>query len=668
MKTGTSLFALMAAALPAVLPTCARAADDIFRPGEFFIGCNYWGSRAGIRMWRAQDWDAESVRKDLAALKEAGVEVMRIFPTWSEFQPIAICRLGNGSAGGVLVEGEDSPVHQSAGLDRGAMDRFRFFCDEARRNDIKLMVSLVTGWMSGRLFFPRALEGRDLLTDSDAIMWEGRFVKAFVREMKGHPAIAAWDLGNECNNLGNVEKPSQAWNWLNTIASAIRLEDPSRPVIAGMHGIESNALANWNLQMQGELLDYLTPHPYPAPWRVDANRGPFNGFRNSLHQVGQCLFYEGVGGKRAFPQEVGSFGPVVVPDRVAAAGFRQEMFASWMHGIAGFLWWCAFDQTHLVYPPYENNAIERELGMLKADDARTPKPVGEALREFKAFKDSLPFRSLPPRKTDAVCLLSECEDFWQTSFGALMLAKQAGFDLVFSGAETGKLPDAPLYILPSGKSFKTYSNGAWKRVVQKAASGATVVVSRGGMSGLSYWSDVTGLEQAMYRERRDIDFEFGGAKLHACDDFTTIQRPVDCNVLARDAHGNVVIAEKAYGKGKVIVVNFALENLVMTALPNVVEGDFSNELWRIYDYAAKAAGIVRVVEREDRGVVITEHPMPGGKMLVCALNTNDRPVDCKIAVKGSVGAVWNGKYAGGKLSIRENDGCIFEVRTHVSVK
>ena len=636
-------------------------ADDIFRPGEFFVGCNYWGSQAGVHMWRATDWDTEEIRKDLDALKAAGVEVLRVFPTWSEFQPVAEYRRWRGEPRGYILEPSDAPLATVEGLDADALARFRLFCDEAGKRDIKLMVSVVTGWMSGRLFFPRVLEGKNLLTDPDALMWEGRFARAFVREMKDHPAIVAWDLGNECNCMGMVERPAQAWNWLNTITSAIRLSDPSRPVVSGMHSQESNARAPWNLQMQGELLDVLTPHPYPAPFRVDANRGPFNGFRNALHPTGQSLFYEGVSGKRAFPQEVGSLGPTIAPGWMAAAGMRQQLFASWMHGLAGLLWWCAFEQTNLDYPPFENNAMERELGILKTDPARTPGPAALALRAFKAFKDTLPFKALPPRRVDAVCLLSEKEDFWQTSFGAFMLSKQAGFDLVFRGSESGDLPDVPLYILPSGSEWETYTHRAWKRVLAKAAAGATLLVSRGGAAGYSGWQASTGLEQTLWREPRTIEFTLDGARLQAKDAFTGIQTPKDCTVVAKDQTGNVVLSVKKYGKGKVIAVNFRLEHLAMTTLPNVFEGDCSNELWRIYADAAKESGVARAVTREDRGVVLTEHPKPDGTLIVCALNTHDRPVACALRIDGTARNVWNGRFADGTLSLGANDGCILEV-------
>lgn len=639
-----------------------NAAADIFRPGAFFVGVNYWGSQAGIHMWRAQDWDEKEIEKDIAALASGGVEVLRVFPTWSEFQPIALNRWCQGKPVGYLEETTDSVLSDPLWLDPGALARFRFFCDTARKHNVKLMVSLVTGWMSGRLFFPRVLEGKNLLTDPEALMWEGRFVRAFVRANRNHPAIVAWDLGNECNNLGKAENSAQAWNWLNTISSAIRLEDSTRPVIAGMHGISSSINDTWNLQMQGELLDCLTPHPYSAPWRVDANRGPFNGFRNALHPAGQCLFYQGVGGKPAFPQEVGNFGPTMSPDRIAAAGMRQQIFASWMHGMNGYLWWCAFVQMHLDYPPFENNAMERNLGIFEADAARTPKAHVAALKAFKAFKDSLPFKALPPRRVDAVCLLSEKEDAWQTSFGALMLAKQAGFDLDFAGAEALELPDAGLYFMPSGEGWESYSHSAWKRLLAKAEAGATVVVSRGGSAGLSDWERSTGLEQQVWRGERNIEFELDGHALHGFDSFTVTQTPIDCDVVAKDETGNVVVARKQYGRGQVIVVNFAVEKETMTHLPNVVDGDFSNELWRIYAYAAKAAGVSRLVERDDTCLVVTEHPRGDGTTLVCILNTRPEDVRTKVAVKGEVVNVWNGKYSDGSVSIRANDGCIMEVR------
>ena len=58
-----------------------------YLPGmsEFSVGVNYWASHAGTKMW--SNFSAEEVDADFAALKSAGVNTVRIFPLWSDFQP-----------------------------------------------------------------------------------------------------------------------------------------------------------------------------------------------------------------------------------------------------------------------------------------------------------------------------------------------------------------------------------------------------------------------------------------------------------------------------------------------------------------------------------------------------------------------------------------------------
>ena len=636
---------------------------------HMLVGVNYWGSKAGVRMWRADEWDEASVERDIAALAANGVEVMRVFPTWSEFQPLVRERKFTGMPGLVLRDGTDEPVFDPLWLDPDAMARFETLCDAAERHGVRLMVSLVTGWMSGRLFTPRIVENRNLITDPEAIMWEGRFARAFVRRMRHHPAILAWDLGNECNCMGETQSGAQAWNWLSAMSSAIRLEDPSRPVVSGMHSQTSNGHGpqwggrnDWSLQLQGEFLDVLTPHPYPAPFRVEANRGPFNSFRNALHPVSQCLFYTAVSGKPAFPQEVGSLGPRVCPEEMAAAGMRQQLFAAWQHGLGAYLWWCAFDQTHLGYPPFSSNAMERQLGILRADEARSPKPQALALKAFRDFRDALPFATLPPRRTDAVCLVSEREEFFQQTFGALMLAKAAGIDLDFAAADSRELPDARLYILPSGSGFETWGQKTWETLMEKAHGGATVLVTRGGDAGYSNWLEFTGLEQTLFHGNRRIAFDFEERRLSASDDMTARQRAVDCEVVASDEDGDAAVAVKAFGEGRVIAVNVALEKCIIENEGDVVDGTFSNELWRIYAYAARLAGVRRVASKDDPRLVLTEHPCEDGTILVCALNTRPEKAVFDLALAGSVEETWHCEWSGGKLALSANDGGILRVR------
>lgn len=626
---------------------------------DFSVGVNYWGSKRGVDMWR--DWDAASVEKDVDALADSGVELIRAFPTWRDFQPLERTVRWTAIPYGWRQAGK--PLANYAAVDDEMIARFRFFLDCCQRRGVKVLPSIVTGWMSGGLFAPEGLQNLNLLTDPTALMWEHRFAKYFVTALKDHPAIVAWDLGNECNCMAKVETEGQVWNWLNTIASAIREADPSRPVHSGMHSQSTSTFDVWNLLTQGELLDVLTPHPYPAVWRPDADRGPFNGFRNALHPSAMCLVYEGVGGRPAYPQEVGSLGPSMSGSDIAAAGMRQQLFVTWANGHQAMIWWCAFMQRHLDYPPFENNMMERELGIFESDEARTATPQARVLKAFRDFKASLPIARLPPRQIDAVCVLSEHEDAWRPGFGALMLARQAGFDIVFAGAEH-PLPDAKFYILPSGeKEWDSYSRTAWHRLRGKVAAGATLLMSRGHSAGISEFEETVGLaRRSLFQSVHDIPFALDGVEMRGWDDFRSILRATSAEVLATDELGNPVVALNRFGKGLVLYVDFRLEWEVEERLPGVVDRPIMNPLWKIYAKAAELAGVKRRIRRSDVGLVVTEHPdRDSGRTLAVLVNTDAEDGRFRLEIDGKVTRVWNGSFENGILSLRGNDGCVMEV-------
>lgn len=117
------------------------------------------------------------------------------------------------------------------------MGRFHTFCTIAEELGLKLIVGLLTGWMSGRLFVSSPLYEKNLYTNPAALTLQQKFVKGFVQALKGEAAIFAWDLGNECNCMSKAEERDEAANWTATIANAIRANDPARVVISGMHSL-----------------------------------------------------------------------------------------------------------------------------------------------------------------------------------------------------------------------------------------------------------------------------------------------------------------------------------------------------------------------------------------------------------------------------------------------
>lgn len=634
---------LLSVAFVTAFPVRSHAGGLLDGDG-FFVGCNYWASHAGVYMWR--DWRPDQVEKDLDLLAAYGMTVVRVFPLWPDFQPITADFAGRQAFRGYSQAG--GPLKNYAAVDDEMIGRFRFLCDAAEKRGIRLVVGLITGWMSGRSFVPSALERMKVLSDPEAIIWEVRFVRYFVNSLKDHKAIVAWDLGNECNCL-NGDGESSLWTWMHQIASEIRLCDSSRSVVSGMHSCTTKVDGYTNLRHQGELVDILTTHPYPL-WTPNCNTEPFDTIRNGCHAACETTLYADLSGKASFVEEAGSMGPQIVSEERAAATMRMQLFSAWACGQPGYLWWCGFDQNKLEQAPYDWTAIERELGLFKADG--TPKPTALVLKSFKEFQDSLPFKKLSPRRVDAVVIASESVNCWKQMQGSWLLSRMAGFDIRYAFAE-GELPDADFYILPStDEKYNAYSRRAFWRVMDRARAGATVLVTLGNGAVLSDLEEVAGVRtEAHYEAPRTIRMKCPKGEFDISETYARDITTVDCEILARDAEDRPMLTVHTYGKGKVLFFNGALEtNAPITG-------------WPVYGVAAEQAGVRRRVRVMNPRVGLTEHLDSDGTLWVVAVNYGRDDVKCSLETEGRIVSVLGrAKVKNGVLSLGGCDACVIEVR------
>ena len=126
---------------------------------DFWLGVNYWASHAGTDMWIK--WDEAVIRRDFACLREHGIHVLRVFPNWRDFQPVTAYLGGNHSVREYRMPDDALPENPFY-LSEEMLDHFSDLCRLAKEYDLHLIVGLVTGWMSGRLFVPPALQEKHL--------------------------------------------------------------------------------------------------------------------------------------------------------------------------------------------------------------------------------------------------------------------------------------------------------------------------------------------------------------------------------------------------------------------------------------------------------------------------------------------------------------------------
>ena len=299
---------------------------------SFILGCNFWASNAGTEMWK--NFDAHVIEKDLRILKEHGIDYLRVFPIWRDFQPVTPLITAQGRISEYAQNGNE-PENKYY-LDEEMLNKFSVFLDICDKMQIKVIIGLITGWMSGALFVPTAFYGKNLITDPLCQYFEQLFIKGFIEKFKDRDAIYAWDLGNECNGMSPVNSRYEAASWAAMISNAIRAADSTRPVVSGMHGLDMTK--KWTIADQGEFTDILTTHPYPF-WCEHTRIDKTLSFRTTLLPTAQGKYYSDIGGRPCLTEEIGTMGPMICSDKLSADFLRVNLFSLWANGSEGAMWW-----------------------------------------------------------------------------------------------------------------------------------------------------------------------------------------------------------------------------------------------------------------------------------------------------------------------------------------
>ncbi len=540
---------------------------------EFMLGCNYWASHAGAEMWK--NWDEEQVERDMQDLSEYGVKYLRVFPNWKDFQPVMPVYGGEGRIKEYMLEGCREPENPWY-LDEVMLDRFGKFCTVAEKYGMKLIVGLITGWMSGRLFIPSALNGKNLCTDPVALKFELLMVRGIVSRFCDRDVIYAWNLGNECNCMSKVNTREEAMVWTAAVSNAIRAADPDRPVISGMHSLSVDRDA-WRITDQADWNDILTTHPY-AYFVPYCRNDPIDSIRTLMHGTCETMLYASVGKKPCLVEELGTLGPNICNDDISGSFMRLNLISNWANGSAGLLWWCAHEQLNLETPPYNWFMLERELGML--DINRRPKPILKEMKKISDWLGTVDFELEAPVK-DALILLTKEQDCWATAFMSFILGKQAGVTLDFL-APNLDIPDSAVYFMPSVHSGCPLYARYYNQLLDKVYNGAVLYVSNGD-AFFNKREEVFGASVISSEDTYDSGtFTFNGSVIPYERYCKVGIEPTTAQVLANDGNGKPIFTVNNFGKGKIYYLNFPLEDMLSRQ-----NHAFDGGAYKIYEYVLK---------------------------------------------------------------------------------
>lgn len=343
---------------------------------RFRVGVNYWPARTAMRWWTS--FDAVEVRRDFDRIAAAGLDSVRIFLTWEDFQPTP-----------------DS-------VNRQSLERLVDVADLATDASLALMPTLFTGHMSGVNWIPAwALEPveqkqrfrvvaegsvspralRSWFSDPEMVAAQVRLARETANALAGHPALWAWDLGNENSNCVIPTDRAHGRVWLDQVTTAVREADGGAAITIGLHMEDLEEDRNIGPAEAALFCDFLTMHGYPiyAPWASGPTDEHLLGFLTKVTRWlggGADVVFTEFGLPTSADSDGADTGVAsMLVDEATAAAFTERAFRDLrLAGATGAMLWCANDYDPSIWDnaPLDEATHERSFGLWRSDGS--PKP------------------------------------------------------------------------------------------------------------------------------------------------------------------------------------------------------------------------------------------------------------------------------------------------------
>jgi endo-1,4-beta-mannosidase len=363
---------------------------------RFSLGINYWPRRTAMAMW--ERFDLGEIMEDLERIAELGLDTIRFFLRWSDFQP--------------------APNR----IDTAMLRRLVSVTDAIGERGLRAMPTLFCGHMSGVNWLPSwALDpavpaGRfRTITEAGespygaANTYTGALLAAqrlhareTGRALREHPAVVAWDLGNEFSNVAEPASAREAAEWSKYLTDDLERAS-GLPVTGGLHGEDLTRDRNIRPSSIAEPWAFATMHGYSvysdfARDRLDADVVPFLAQLTASFARKPVLFSE-FGNPTCPPGRTSPYDRVPLPDDPPLPPVNDAMHAAYaclteaematygravidrLHadGRLGAYWWCWADYADALAnePPFDRAPHERSFGIIRADGSA--KPVAQML-------------------------------------------------------------------------------------------------------------------------------------------------------------------------------------------------------------------------------------------------------------------------------------------------
>ncbi len=347
---------------------------------RFLLGINYWPRRSAMYMW--QRFDPGEISEDMRRIKGLGFDAVRFFLMWDAFQP------------------------EPDAMDGATLRRFDTIMDRIADAGLKAVPTLFCGHMSGVNWLPawtlepqpspgrfrtissgKVVDGAigDFYGDPRLLRAQWLFARRVGERVRDHPAMLAWDLGNEFSNLRLPQTSEEAAQWSLQLTETLR-DASGAGSTAGMHGEDFDKDRNLRPSSIARPWAFATMHGYSvysgfARDRLDTNVVPFLCQLQQSFSEKRVLFSE-FGNPECPPGSARVDGFACLDENEMAQYGRGALERLHARGALGAFWWCwaDYDLALASLPPFDRAPHELRFGIVRSDG--TEKPVAAMLAQF----------------------------------------------------------------------------------------------------------------------------------------------------------------------------------------------------------------------------------------------------------------------------------------------
>ena len=301
------------------------------------FGVNYTPSRNWWFCWN--NWNADSIRRDLDAIAALGADHLRLMLIWPFFQPNPKWV---------------SPAH----LER--LDQLLTLMGERH---LDALVTVFTGQLSGWFFLPSFNRRSDgFYTDSTMRAAQEVFVRSLAGVMRPHSNLIGFDFGNELNTCWQAPiVQGDAW-----MAQTFTLMNEALPHQLHVNGVDHHPWFADDTFSPRALAAARFPvmHCYPY-WTGAMQYGGAMDPPSVKLLAAMAVLIRSYAGTQRKPVWAGEFNTCIkeLSERGQAEWLEKAVVAAVEEGVSWFTYW----DSHDVDRRFEFNPLEYSLGLLTND-------------------------------------------------------------------------------------------------------------------------------------------------------------------------------------------------------------------------------------------------------------------------------------------------------------